>query len=395
MLDTIALTLDQHQFEILEPDRFSPSALGLLRPPYYPLGARGHFPCVLNPLKSDLAAGRYLPRLTLSKRKAQAAFVLTLRIEFSAPKLIFGNNFDELRSRDFEAVLTALHRRLGELGIRVSDSMLRAARVSAVHYSKNMAFTDFTSCAMVIDELDLIDLSGRMDLSHTDYRNEGHAIRYHANSFELVFYDKLRDLQKACISEKRALERGSAIQIGLFRECAQWPKTLEVLRMELRLGSRARIARLMRELGIRIEPTFAGVFDKSIAQEALQHFWTGIRRQLPMPGATELRPEDLFQALAVAANGTAGPGKLLQQLGGALLVASVGYRGAAALMGRHCSKRSWQRHKRELKALPALGGTRFAALDHVDKALAEFKPLRLADFRLGASRRNIEGLQRH
>jgi hypothetical protein len=43
MLDTIALTLDRHQFEMLDPDRFSPSAKGLLLPPYYPLGGRGNF----------------------------------------------------------------------------------------------------------------------------------------------------------------------------------------------------------------------------------------------------------------------------------------------------------------------------------------------------------------
>src|SRR5271156_5057181 len=98
MLDTIALTLDQHQFEVLEPDRFSPSARGLICAPYYPLGARGHFACVLNPSKSDSNAGQYQPRLTLGKRRVQTGFALTLRIEFSAPKLIFGNNFDELQS---------------------------------------------------------------------------------------------------------------------------------------------------------------------------------------------------------------------------------------------------------------------------------------------------------
>ena len=110
MLDTIVLTLDQDQFELDEPERFSPSAQGLLVPPYYRLGARGHFSCKQNPTRTDLKAGRYLPRLTLSKRWLRSSFALTLRIEFSAPKLIFGNNFDELRSRDFERVLAALQR---------------------------------------------------------------------------------------------------------------------------------------------------------------------------------------------------------------------------------------------------------------------------------------------
>src|SRR5260370_11862023 len=83
MLDTIALTLDQQQFEVREPGRFTPSAEGLLVPPYYRLGARGHFACFQNPTRADLDAGRYLPRLTLSKRKARAGFAITLRVEFS------------------------------------------------------------------------------------------------------------------------------------------------------------------------------------------------------------------------------------------------------------------------------------------------------------------------
>ena len=72
MLDTIALSLDQRQFEIVSPERFSPSAAGLLRPPFYPLGSRGNFTCVQNATKADFNAGIYLPRLTLTKRKAEA-----------------------------------------------------------------------------------------------------------------------------------------------------------------------------------------------------------------------------------------------------------------------------------------------------------------------------------
>jgi hypothetical protein len=45
MLDTIVLTLDKSQFDVLLPERFSPSAKGLLGSPHYPLGSRGKFTC--------------------------------------------------------------------------------------------------------------------------------------------------------------------------------------------------------------------------------------------------------------------------------------------------------------------------------------------------------------
>jgi hypothetical protein len=391
MLDTIALTLEQHQFEILAPERFSPSAIGVLRPPYYPLGARAYFSCVLNPSKSDLAGGRYAPRLTLGRRKNHGGFVTTLRIEFSAPKLLFGNNFDELCSRDFEDVLATLHGHLTECGVRVTGPILRAAHASAVHYGKNIAFTDFTSCSMVMHELDLIDLSGRFDLSQTDYRNEGHAIRYHTNDFELTFYDKLKDLQRATISDKRSVERDTVVQRDLFRDRGAYLKELEVLRMEVRLGSRRRITSLLKKLEIEIEPTFAALFDQSVAKEILLHFWNSVRRQIAVaPSPSEPSPEALFARLAMAGAGKTRPGKLLQMLGGVVLVRSVGYRGAAALLQRHCSARSWQRYKRELKQLPAQAEPSFTALRRVDESLAVFETLRLDNYRVRSVPCNVE-----
>jgi len=92
---SIKLTLDRAYFEVLLPERFNPSEL---KPPYYSLRSRGNFTCVQNPVKSDLPAGRYFPRLTLIKQQIAAGFRLTLRIEFSAPKLLLANNLDELES---------------------------------------------------------------------------------------------------------------------------------------------------------------------------------------------------------------------------------------------------------------------------------------------------------
>jgi hypothetical protein len=388
MLDTIVLTLDQHQFDVREPDRFSPSAQGLLTPPYFRLGARGYFSCVQNPTRADLEGGRYLPRLTLSKRKVRAGFALTLRIEFSAPKLVFGNNFDELRSRDFGRVLAALKRGLGEMGVWVDDYTLRAARVSAIHFSKNIPFTNFTTCSMVMAELERIDLNQRLDLSKTDYRNEGHAVRYHANRFEVVFYDKLKDLQQARLSQKRSIESDYGRACDLFANPNAFPRNLEVLRMEVRLGTRTKITEILRKIGAEHEPTFAALFDASVAKDVLLQFWSEIRSQAIVVGYGQAqRPEDLLAALAEGATMPTRPGRLLQQLGCLMLVGSIGIRGARAVLGRHCGARSWQRYKKELKSLPVLDSAGFSALREVGIALEAFTPLRIEALSNDANRR--------
>jgi hypothetical protein len=320
MLDTIVLTLDKSQFDVLLPERFSPSAKGLLAPPYYSPGSRGKFTCVQNPTKADLQAGRYLPRLTLIKQKISNGSTLTLRIEFSAPKLVFGNNFDELEAGDFPKILDVLHQAVDAMGVRVTSEVLRGARVSAIHYSKNVALTDYTTCSMIMHELGLIDLNKRLDLSHTDYRDDGHAIRYHANSFEVIFYDKLKDLEKAGYSEKRCIERDYGMQSETLKQRGPFPKQLEVLRMEARLGTRAKIRGLLHRIQADVELTFEGLFSARIAKSVLEHFWAHVRAQLMLiDKANARRPEAVLAALAVAGKETVRPGKLLQQLGGVML----------------------------------------------------------------------------
>jgi len=378
MLDTIALTLERGQFEVLEPDRFTPSAWGLLVPPYYPLGARGNFLCVQNPTKAQLAAGRYLPRLTLAKRAVQGGFALTLRVEFSAPKLIFGNNFDELLSRDFERVVEVLYPLLREMGVRVEEEALRGARVSAIHYGKNITLTDYTSCSMVINELARIDMSQKLDLARTDFRNGGHAIRYHANNLDVIFYDKMKDLERARISEKRAIERDNKVQIDLFRGVRSSPKQLEVLRLEVRLGNRAKIISVMKDIGAEVEPSFAALFDISIAQDVLLHFWRNVQRQLPFVGSRITKPEDELQAILRI--GRPRVGKALQLVALSMLVKSIGGRSQHDLVARRCSTRTWQRLRREVRSLPDHDDAAFVALRHIDLALREFRPIRLRDY---------------
>jgi|GEM_PF-236452 len=390
MLDTIAITLDGKDFQIHAPERFSPSAVGLIRPPYYRLGSRGAFNCVLNPTKAELKAGRYAPRLTLTKRQvAKAGLAMTLRIEFSAPKLIFGNNFDELTKVDFARVLAAVHQALGDVGVEVSEAVLRAAPISAIHYSKNMAFTDYTNCSMIMSELARIDLNQRLDLSRTEYRNGGHVVRYHANSFEVVFYDKLKDLEKARFSEKRAIERDNASQLEMLSLRGRFPKQLEVLRMEARLGTRKKIRDVLARINSNAEPTFECLFDDRLAKAVLLHFWESVRVQIPLLDLCRRRPEDILGGLARSAGAAAQPGKLLQQLGAIWLTGSIGFLGARAALSRCGSPRSWQRYKKALKDEIVPDKALFSPLARVSEALAKFQPVRLADFQTAPTQSSI------
>lgn len=140
MVDTVTLTLERHQFQISETGyvRFSPSARGFFEPPFIPFGRhsaiiRAH----CNPTAADKKGDWYFPRLTLQKAARPGGIVITLRVEFSAPKLMFLNNFDELEERDFDDLCHRLRMRLSFFGVQVpSVETLNQAAVSGIHYGK-------------------------------------------------------------------------------------------------------------------------------------------------------------------------------------------------------------------------------------------------------------------
>lgn len=137
--------------------------------------------------------------------------------------------------------------------------LLEEAPVSAIHYSKNIPLTDYSTPYAVLKDLSKANMNQKLDLNQTDFRNEGHALKFRANSFEIVLYDKMKDLARARISEKRSIERDYAIQQELFEEFKP-KKPFEVMRFEIRLGNRAKLRQILSKLGLPPNMTFKALF---------------------------------------------------------------------------------------------------------------------------------------
>jgi hypothetical protein len=144
-----------------------------------------------------------MPRILKAKE-------VTLKIEFSLPKLFFGNNFNELQLKDFIVLLNKLTDSLRSMGVLTTSEILKQAPVSVVHYSKNIALTDGSTPYHYINKIKEANVKLSLDINQTDYRNEGHSFKWHCNSYEVVFYDKIKDLEKAKLSSKRSLEKDPA-----------------------------------------------------------------------------------------------------------------------------------------------------------------------------------------
>lgn len=377
MVDTIILTLDRDKFRINKPDNFEPSAKIILNRKRS-LGNGGYISAKQNPTQKDFYEGKYKPRLTLTKRKHHTGgIVTTLRIELSLPKLMYGNNFDELTTEDFEALLKKLKNILRDMGVSVSILYLKTSWVSSIHYSKNIALTDGTIPYHFINKIKDADITRALDVNQTDYRGGGHCLKWHCNSYEIVFYDKIQDLKAAQRSDKRAIESDNAIQLNIFDMLQQRDK-LEVLRIEIRLNKRQKIKDLFRCLKIRSELTFNELFKSDIAQAVLKYYVNEIERKIPPEfnyksegDAKALLTDLIFNNPNLTTN------KMFQKFGLIFALKVVGQPELEILIGKN-ERRALTKLIDELRQINL--AKKSNSFEIIHRQLDEFKPLRLANF---------------
>ena len=171
---------------------------------------------------------------------------------------------------------------LERMGVIVTEEVLSQAPVSAIHYSKNIVLTDGSIPYSYIKKIKEANSSLLLDSNQTDYRNDGHCYKWHCNAYEVLFYDKIRDLEKAKCSSKRAIERDNEAQLNIcdtFNSRHMW----EILRMEVRLNKRQKIKELFKKLNIRSDLTFKKMLKPAISKKILLYYLDEIdKKRLPL-----------------------------------------------------------------------------------------------------------------
>lgn len=370
MIDTIAITLTSDSFQITQPDKFTPSARWIENYGCAVYGIRSK----QNPTKKELKQGIYKPRLTLSHRYTKNhTREIILRIELSLPKLLFGNNFDELQYKDFLPVIKKLAATLETMGIIVSTDALIHALVSAIHYSKNIALTDGSIPFSYINKIKEANVRLSVDTNESAYRNGGHGYKWHCNAYEVAFYDKIKDLEKAKHSSKLAIETDNEIQLSIVDAFANRNK-LEFLRMEVRLNKRAAIKSLFKKLNIKADLTFKSLFKPAIAKKVLLHYLDQVEsNRLPLLDYRAKSDEALLANLRVY-NPKFTHKQILQAFGLKKALEIHTMRELRAMFG-NSSSRSWYRLMVDAKnvKLPAIQ----SPLGIIREGIVQFKPTKL------------------
>jgi len=365
MLDTIILQIDHNKFYIEEYENFGASKEQIL-------SSKSPFKkWINNPSKKGTI---YKPRLTLIKRGVR----FVLKIEFSAPKLVFGNNIDELDDCDFDLVIETLRERLQSMGVLVFSADLENSEIISFHPSKNIPLSKGYTANLAIKELNKIDCSKRFDFDEKNYRNNGETLQFYTRSHSLVIYDKINDLVKP---QKRATDKDQTKQqLPIFDYIKNNEQTLQILRLEIRLSLKQKMNNVMEFMEQKTNPTFRDIFSKELCKKIVNYYWDNFFGNNLFIFNTNSSPQYILQLIFMKYPKI----KILK----AITIVSLyllckdddGIRGFRQIIDNHRRKRAdWQVVKQNLKLFDdeMFNGSTWGFIKDVRRELKDFRPFRL------------------
>jgi hypothetical protein len=368
MIDTIILTVPWQDYQILDHTQFNP--------PTHRVHEIGNMQTkhVNNATPDERKQGIYKPRLTIRRRYQIGSVTIPLKIEFSVPKLLFGNNVDELAETDFVAIIPRLMRVIQTMGVYVTADALRRASVSALHVAKNIPLSSGYTASYVIRELSKVNLTRKLDLSQTDFRNEGKSLQYYAVSHSFVMYDKISDLNQ---SKGRAIDKEQLPQqFSLFEELRE--DRIELLRMEVRLSNRTKLKSVLGSLGYTEDPTFTSVFKNEIWKRVLQKYWQDLIASRNLFLFEKIGTAQATLRTMLQGNPALKPKQAIYLTGLQILAKELGVRELRKMLEEQGKDRTWLRISSDLRDLSeqARDSVLHEYVRDIEECLSRFEPYR-------------------
>jgi hypothetical protein len=283
--------------------------------------------------------------LTIRKRGENGRNLADLKVEFSVPKLLLGNNLEEITSSDFPPIVSKLKQSLLHMGVSVYEEDLKNAVVSVFHPSKNIVLAGGYTASYVIKELSKVNLTKKLDLAKTSFKNEGKSLQYYSNSHSVVFYDKISDLTQP---KGRAIDKDiTSGQLSLFDEVSNQ----EILRFEVRLSKKQKMVSVLKNLNLKSNPRFSDLFKDDMCQKVLLYYWNNfVLSRNEFLFTTIGKPTSLLkQILSTQKNISAKQSIYLLALN--LICRDSGVREFRQIVESNYSRRTWQRISNDIDVM--------------------------------------------
>jgi len=286
MIDTITLSIPVTKMDIGNLEQFSPSAKNVFTTD------RGYRYYSRNPTDTERKLGIYVPIYTLYRRYRESLDI-SLNIQFSIPKLLYKNNFQEVSEYDFERIFDELELKLKTHHFNISRERLINAKIVAIHFSKNILLSEGLNCSMVLNQLKkALDTNLKQDFAENQFKNGGQILHIHTKDSEFAIYDKVRELQQAKTSQEKSVDKQAHIQFNMLDELV----INNYLRLEFRMTGQKAITRKIKSYAPEYADTiltFQKLFNRELSKTMLSNFWNKEIRDRYI-GIT-WKPEDFYE----------------------------------------------------------------------------------------------------
>lgn len=368
MIDTIILEIKLN-YLMIDYQKFGTSKEAVNNNPH------NFYKWINNPTAKDKRGGLYKPRLTLIKRGGERL----LKIEFSAPKLIFNNNLEELHEKDFPLVVEKLRERMKDMGVMVFSQFIEKADVVSFHPSKNIRLNNGFTSTFVIRELSKVDISQKFDIDIKDYRNCGQSLQFYTRLYSICIYDKANDFLRP---KRRAIDKDQTRkQKDIFEIIKKKDPFFEILRIEVRIVGKRKINELLTILGFNKNPIFSDIFKTGVCQKVINNCWERIFDNNLFTLIPNNNPQKVLESVLIK-NPKVRTIKAIDITGLILLIRDKeGVRGLRQIIDRYKPKKTnWHVVKRYLRGLDKKIDTEpLGFIGDIEDALDDFNPLKIGD----------------
>jgi len=368
MIDTIILEIKLN-YLMIDYQKFGTSKEAVNNNPH------NFYKWISNPTAKDKRGGLYKPRLTLIKRGGERL----LKIEFSAPKLIFNNNLEELHEKDFPLVVEKLRERMKDMGVMVFSQFIEKADVVSFHPSKNIRLNNGFTSTFVIRELSKVDISQKFDIDIKDYRNCGQSLQFYTRLYSICIYDKANDFLRP---KRRAIDKDQTRkQKDIFEIIKKKDPFFEILRIEVRIVGKRKINELLTILGFNKNPIFSDIFKTGVCQKVINNCWERTFDNNLFTLIPNNNPQKVLESVLIK-NPKVRTIKAIDITGLILLIRDKeGVRGLRQIIDRYKPKKTnWQVVKRYLRGLDKKIDTEPSGfIGDIEDALDDFNPLKIGD----------------
>jgi hypothetical protein len=277
MIDTIMLKIKHPEFKVIRPEYFSPranynqnSSIGadVKRKDVYKV-------FIQNASDDDKRDKIYKPSISIIQKMHTDIRELEwfLNIQFSVPKLIYGSNLNEITEGMFDHVVKILESKLYAMGIDIDTPSLKKSIVKRIHFGKNIELPPEYSISQVMGLIQKANTKCLKD-RQVYYENGGEALHLYTKSHGIVFYDKLKDLERTKVSSiDKDRTRNERLQGKILRNSA-----LQVLRFEVRYNGQQTVSgKVCKQLKVSYrEILFPDVFNQKLWEVVLNSEWLAV-----------------------------------------------------------------------------------------------------------------------